>query len=150
MCILFAELLLQPLGHAPFLKALSNTLEYLRPIPPLPPTSRFCFLFSSSLLKFIMRCKIALLSLLLACGTAAFQFKNQIPGVFSSLLSLVGYDDAEFPCQNHVEIPKTSAPVYATATPYWLEHIHHQGVSAFNPDQSYQVFRNVKDFGAKG
>ena len=43
MCILFAELLLQPLRHAPFLKALSNTLEYLRPIPSLPPTSRFCF-----------------------------------------------------------------------------------------------------------
>lgn len=33
---------------------------------------------------------------------------------------------------------------------YWLENIKHQGVAAFNPDTSYQVFRNVKDFGAKG
>lgn len=34
---------------------------------------------------------------------------------------------------------------------YWLEDIKHQGIAAFNPDaSSYQVFRNVKDFGAKG
>ncbi|KAF9229792.1 glycoside hydrolase family 55 protein [Gyrodon lividus] len=33
---------------------------------------------------------------------------------------------------------------------YWLETIKHQGTSAFNPDPTYQVFRNVKDFGAKG
>lgn len=39
----FAELLLQPLRHAPFLKALFNALEYLRLIPPLPPTSPFYF-----------------------------------------------------------------------------------------------------------
>lgn len=34
--------------------------------------------------------------------------------------------------------------------PYWLETIKHQGTSPFNPDKSYKVFRNVKDFGAKG
>jgi glucan 1,3-beta-glucosidase len=35
--------------------------------------------------------------------------------------------------------------------PYWLEDIKHQGLASFNPDpDSYQVFRNVKDFGAKG
>jgi hypothetical protein len=50
----------------------------------------------------------------------------------------------------------TSAPKNATTpatsscAPYWLEFVKHQGVSAFNPDNSYQVFRNVKDFGAKG
>jgi len=34
---------------------------------------------------------------------------------------------------------------------YWLEDIKHQGIAAFNPDPSnYTVFRNVKDFGAKG
>jgi glucan 1,3-beta-glucosidase len=31
-----------------------------------------------------------------------------------------------------------------------LELIKHQGVAAFNPDPSYEVFRNVKDFGAMG
>ncbi|KIJ60520.1 glycoside hydrolase family 55 protein [Hydnomerulius pinastri MD-312] len=34
--------------------------------------------------------------------------------------------------------------------PYWMQTIKHQGTSAFNPEASYQVFRNVKDFGAKG
>ena len=33
---------------------------------------------------------------------------------------------------------------------YWMEEIQHQGVASFNPDKSYQIFRNVKDFGAKG
>ncbi|KAK1776428.1 pectate lyase superfamily protein-domain-containing protein [Copromyces sp. CBS 386.78] len=33
---------------------------------------------------------------------------------------------------------------------YWMEEIQHQGVASFNPDKSYQVFRNVKAYGAKG
>lgn len=33
---------------------------------------------------------------------------------------------------------------------YWMEDIAHQGRASFNPDPAYQVFRNVKDFGAKG
>ena len=39
----------------------------------------------------------------------------------------------------------------APTDPYWLETINHQGTSPFNSSpNSYQVFRNVKDFGAKG
>jgi glucan 1,3-beta-glucosidase len=39
----------------------------------------------------------------------------------------------------------------STPAPYWLEEIGHQGISAFNSDpDTYQVFRNVKSFGAKG
>ncbi|KAI0093571.1 beta-1,3-glucanase [Irpex rosettiformis] len=35
--------------------------------------------------------------------------------------------------------------------PFWLENIKHQGTAPFNSDaDTYQVFRNVKDFGAKG
>lgn len=33
---------------------------------------------------------------------------------------------------------------------FWMENIRHQGLAPFNPDKSYVVFRNVKDFGAKG
>ncbi|KAF2813845.1 pectin lyase-like protein [Mytilinidion resinicola] len=33
---------------------------------------------------------------------------------------------------------------------YWLKDMPRQGRSPFNPDPGYQVFRNVKDFGAKG
>jgi glucan 1,3-beta-glucosidase len=43
--------------------------------------------------------------------------------------------------------PGTAAP----NDPYWLQNVKHQGLSAFNDNPSaYQVFRNVKDFGAKG
>ncbi|KAF7317145.1 hypothetical protein HMN09_00449200 [Mycena chlorophos] len=39
----------------------------------------------------------------------------------------------------------------APGEPFWLQNMKHQGISAFNSDPStYQVFRNVKDFGAKG
>lgn len=37
----------------------------------------------------------------------------------------------------------------ATVNAYWLEDISHQGVAPFGGD-GYTVFRNVKDFGAKG
>lgn len=43
--------------------------------------------------------------------------------------------------------PGTAAP----NAPFWMETIKHQGTSAFNANPAaYQVFRNVKDFGAKG
>ncbi|KAK4133566.1 glycoside hydrolase family 55 protein [Trichocladium antarcticum] len=33
---------------------------------------------------------------------------------------------------------------------FWMEDIAHRGIAPFNPDRSYTVFRNVRDFGAKG
>lgn len=33
---------------------------------------------------------------------------------------------------------------------YWMEEIQHHGNAAFNPDPTYQVYRNVKDYGALG
>ncbi|KAB5528951.1 pectate lyase superfamily protein-domain-containing protein, partial [Coniochaeta sp. 2T2.1] len=33
---------------------------------------------------------------------------------------------------------------------YWMEQIAHRGKASFNPETSYTIFRNVKDFGAKG
>ncbi|KAE9367654.1 glycoside hydrolase family 55 protein [Stipitochalara longipes BDJ] len=35
------------------------------------------------------------------------------------------------------------------SAPYWYETVTHQGISAFGPS-GYEVFRNVKDYGAKG
>ena len=50
--------------------------------------------------------------------------------------------------------PKPTAKVNVAAAvdcSYWMESIKHQGYAAFNSNPgSYQVFRNVKDFGAKG
>lgn len=43
------------------------------------------------------------------------------------------------------------AAVAAADAAYWLADIAHQGVAAFNSNPSgYQVFRNVKDYGAIG
>ncbi|EEB92195.1 hypothetical protein MPER_09333 [Moniliophthora perniciosa FA553] len=39
----------------------------------------------------------------------------------------------------------------APEDPFWLEDIAHEGVAAFNPNPAeYQVFRNVKLYGAVG
>ncbi|PPQ77526.1 hypothetical protein CVT25_011323 [Psilocybe cyanescens] len=44
-----------------------------------------------------------------------------------------------------------TAGTASSSDPFWMQSIKHQGTSAFNPNPSgYQVFRNVKDFGAKG
>lgn len=46
----------------------------------------------------------------------------------------------------------SSVKVSATSdAPYWLADINHQGIAAFNANPSgYTVFRNVKNYGAKG
>ncbi len=36
------------------------------------------------------------------------------------------------------------------SVPFWMGAIRHQGIASFNPDGDYQIFRNVKDFGAQG
>lgn len=33
---------------------------------------------------------------------------------------------------------------------YWMEDIHRQGIAPFNPSRDYKIFRNVKEYGAKG
>lgn len=41
------------------------------------------------------------------------------------------------------------AKIIPRASPYWYEQISHQGKSAWGP-AGYSVYRNVKDYGAKG
>jgi glucan 1,3-beta-glucosidase len=43
----------------------------------------------------------------------------------------------------------SSAITKRQSSSYWYENINHQGISAFGPS-GYQVFRNVKSYGAKG
>jgi glucan 1,3-beta-glucosidase len=41
--------------------------------------------------------------------------------------------------------------LFAAATAaYWMDEIAHQGIAAYHKDGDYQVFRNVKEFGAVG
>lgn len=46
-----------------------------------------------------------------------------------------------------VPTPQSQKP--EAASEFWMGAIEHQGKSAFGGDD-YQVFRNVKEFGAKG
>ncbi|WEW54745.1 pectate lyase superfamily protein [Emydomyces testavorans] len=52
------------------------------------------------------------------------------------------------PVANAVPMPQAQSP--APAADYWLASIKRQGKAAFNTNGNYQVFRNVKEFGAKG
>jgi len=42
------------------------------------------------------------------------------------------------------------AAASAVRAAFWMENIAHHGISPLNPDKSYTVFRNVRDFGAQG
>lgn len=104
-----------------------------------------------------------LLPLLASLATAQWpgSWGHEPPEVISLVHSMqseysqwTGYHGpTQFP---HPPYPKptatsTSAAAGSTNTcAYWMEDIKHQGIAAFNPTPGYQVFRNVKDFGAKG
>ncbi|KAH7118006.1 pectate lyase superfamily protein-domain-containing protein [Dendryphion nanum] len=51
------------------------------------------------------------------------------------------------PYGNHSVQPQ---PTNSACEEFWLENIKHQGVASFNPNTTYKVFRNVKDYGAVG
>lgn len=42
------------------------------------------------------------------------------------------------------------AALLHTAAAFWMEDITHQGVAPYHSDPDYQVFRNVRDYGAAG
>ena len=43
-----------------------------------------------------------------------------------------------------------TAAAAGTSSSYWLANIQRQGTVPFGNSSSYTIFRNVKDFGAKG
>ncbi|KAK0301952.1 hypothetical protein LTR01_009060 [Friedmanniomyces endolithicus] len=102
------------------------------------------------------------LTLLLAaiCGTTAQHVHLDIPEVEGYVQSMLGefnhYTRYPGPSPTYWKHPSPRPTKPAPSPPanscaYWLENIKHQGIAAFNPSPStYQVFRNVKDFGAKG
>lgn len=42
------------------------------------------------------------------------------------------------------------AAAATAAKAFWMDEIAHRGFSPSNPDPNYQIFRNVRDFGAVG
>ncbi|KAI0820033.1 exo-beta-1,3-glucanase [Trametes gibbosa] len=66
------------------------------------------------------------------------------------LLALLGLGAVASGLGTQCSAPVTSGTA-APSAPFWLEQIQHRGASPFNGNSGgYQVFRNVKDFGAKG
>lgn len=78
-----------------------------------------------------------------ALGGSAVHFK--IPEIENTVEHILNEYSEILNSGNNSYGPHTQG----TVAPYWLESITHQGISAFGP-AGYQVFRNVKDFGAKG
>jgi glucan 1,3-beta-glucosidase len=78
-------------------------------------------------------------------GTTGVQFKiPEVENVVGNILR--SHDNYVHFHGNH---SATSAVSKRQTSTYWYENIAHQGISAFGPS-GYQVFRNVKAYGAKG
>ncbi|KAI9815139.1 MAG: hypothetical protein M1827_002982 [Pycnora praestabilis] len=77
----------------------------------------------------------------------------QIPQVSSAVQHLMSEFSAwpayAGPTSSVSSNPSSPSPIAGGST-YWLEDINHQGLSPFNEDDAYIVFRNVKDYGAVG
>ncbi|EIW63632.1 exo-beta-1,3-glucanase [Trametes versicolor FP-101664 SS1] len=70
--------------------------------------------------------------------------------LFLHLLTLLGLGALVSGLGSQCSAPVTSGTA-APSAPFWMEQIQHQGSAPFNSNPGgYQVFRNVKDFGAKG
>lgn len=85
-----------------------------------------------------------ILRVLLLSNTAASLINYcPMPAILSASKSIAAVDTS---CLTALD-----AGAAAAGDPFWMESISHQGISAFNPNPSmYKVFRNVKDYGAKG
>lgn len=77
--------------------------------------------------------KIAIRSLFLL-------FSSLVTTVLSQYNGTAGFRNSTSPAEN-ATVPDAH---------FWLEDIEHQGVAAFRQNSTYQIFRNVKSFGAKG
>ncbi|KAJ6110142.1 hypothetical protein N7486_002377 [Penicillium sp. IBT 16267x] len=110
-----------------------------------------------------MHCSSVIPSLFfLACASAQLLDIPAVDKIVSSALrpfeqyianhSASGVTSTSASSKNDSQTFQAISAVAATAdTAYWLADITHQGIAAFNPNPStYTVFRNVKDYGAKG
>jgi len=77
------------------------------------------------------------------------------PPAVSSLVAdiLTGYDDYVHyngsVIDSHAFTIQHASYLESRDASYWYEQIPHRGISAFGP-AGYQVYRNVKDYGARG
>lgn len=83
--------------------------------------------------------------LLFALETTCMQ--TQVPIVERVVTNVLSTSDEYV----HFNGNNTNSPAHIKrqSSSYWYENINHQGISAFG-SSGYQVFRNVRDYGAKG
>jgi hypothetical protein len=62
--------------------------------------------------------------------------------------ALYGSNDMEAPM--HTFNHQNRAGNYGSGTPYWLSQIKHQGKTPYQPNSTYVIWMNVKDYGAMG
>jgi glucan 1,3-beta-glucosidase len=80
------------------------------------------------------------------------RFQTSIMMFFAHLVLLLGLPTALVgaipvtPAPNALELAASKR----AASSYWVGNIKRQGTVPFASSSDYQVFRNVKDFGAKG
>lgn len=95
---------------------------------------------------------IILIGLILLSSSREFS-----PTPVSSIVNeiLHDYDDYVHYNGSGVSVPAFAIQAGAVSgleprdMPYWYEQIPHRGISAFGP-AGYQVYRNVRDYGARG
>lgn len=106
------------------------------------------------LLSILVTLALALAKIALAQhehGGKPFAKLNAHRALHDTILSSVSNStDTRTQSPGGTNIPGPSTRATSSCS-YWLEYIQHQGFSPFNTNpSSYQVFRNVKDFGATG
>ena len=79
-----------------------------------------------------------------ACGE---HFK--IPEIEAIVGKILSEADSYVHYKANVSEARDLSSMTKRASNYWYENIAHQGISAFGPS-GYVVYRNVKDYGAKG
>ncbi len=93
------------------------------------------------------------LSLLFGFVLGATCIQLEIPEVVSIVEDILNKPKVhpffELHQHNHSARSEDSELSKRQGASYWYENIAHQGISAFGPS-GYTVYRNVKDYGAKG
>lgn len=91
-----------------------------------------------------------ILPLTLGAATTELHIPSVDAAVLNALNDYENYEAYDGPQKKPPQMTNVTYDTLLTDAPsFWLESISHQGISAFGPS-GYQVFRNVKDFGAKG
>jgi hypothetical protein len=140
-----------------FMRCVLRTLSFLRHISALLNILyRYIFtVFSHSRLPshlwYLQQYLTVAMALIRALFLSLFVLKTtciqfEIPTVENIVGAILATNDKYVHFQgNH----SSSGITKRQSSSYWYENINHQGISAFGPS-GYQVFRNVKSYGAKG